>query len=395
MDGMDWIKQAGRANGAPTPAPKPANDRGDKLDETVWPAVDDLVYDDGVKARVDPLYDHVKSVVTPMEWPSHAPVIDAILRLKEQRNAVILAHNYMTPEIFNCVGDITGDSLRLAQVAAEAEADIIVQAGVHFMAETAKILSPEKTVLIPDLRAGCSLAASITGRDVRGIREAYPDYPIVTYVNTSAEVKAQSDICCTSSNAVQVCEAVAKEWGADTVILIPDEYLAKNVAAQTALNVLTWKGSCEVHEQFTPEDIDALREAHPDAVILTHPECPPEVMNKADFAGSTGAMSSYVEKHQPAKAILITECSMSDNVAVANPGVQFVKPCNLCPHMKRITLAGIYEALRDIKHKVEVDPKVAERARASVQAMLDLPKLDTPPHFDTSREAVATPYVSV
>ncbi|MEO1040029.1 MAG: quinolinate synthase NadA [Pseudomonadota bacterium] len=391
MDGMDWIKQRNRAaNDAQ--ALSPANDGAH---DTAWPAVEDLVYDHGVKARVDHLYDAVKSVVTPMEWPAHAPVIDAILQLKEERNAVILAHNYMTPEIFNCVGDITGDSLKLAQVAAEAEADVIVQAGVHFMAETAKILSPGKTVLIPDLRAGCSLAASITGRDVRRIREAYPHLPIVTYVNTTAEVKAECDICCTSSNAVQVCEAIAQDWGVDTVILIPDEYLAKNVAAQTELKILTWKGSCEVHEQFTPEDIDALREAHPDAVILTHPECPPEVMNKADFAGSTGAMSSYVEKNQPAKAILITECSMSDNVSVANPGVQFVKPCNLCPHMKRITLAGIYEALRDMKHQVEVDPDVAERARASVQAMLDLPKLETPPHFDTDREAIAVPYVSV
>ena len=363
--------------------------------ETAWPEARDLAYDDGVKARVDHLYARVKDVITPMEWPKFAPIIDGILRLKEERGATILAHNYMTPEIFNCVGDITGDSLKLAQVAAEAKEDIIVQAGVHFMAETAKILSPHKTVLIPDMEAGCSLAASITGDDVQRIKAAYPDLPIVTYVNTSAEVKAYSDICCTSSNAVQVVEAVAAEWGVDTVIMIPDEYLAKNVAAQTSIKILTWKGSCEVHEQFTAQDIDDLRAAHPDAIILTHPECPPEVMAKADFAGSTGAMAGYVKDHAPKKAILITECSMSDNVAVENPGVQFVKPCNLCPHMKRITLTGIYDALRLMQHEVIVDPVIAEKARASLQAMLDLPKAKTPPHFATGRDAVAVPYVVV
>ncbi len=360
-----------------------------------WPDADQLVYDDAVKAETDPLYERVKDVITPMEWPAVAPVIHAINRLKKARGAVILAHNYMTPEIFNCVGDITGDSLKLAQVAAETDAPLIVQAGVHFMAETAKILSPEKTVLIPDMRAGCSLAASITGADVRRIKQAYPDFPVVTYVNTSAEVKAESDICCTSSNAVQVVEAAAKQAGVDTVILIPDEYLAKNVAAQTDVKILTWKGACEVHEQFTPEDIDDLRAAHPDAVILTHPECPPEVMAKADFAGSTGAMAAYVKDHSPARAILITECSMSDNVAVENPGVQFLKPCNLCPHMKRITLTGIYDALRFVQHEVKVDPVTAARARASVQAMLDLPRSGKPPAFDTGRDPVNVPYVSV
>ncbi|MCP2669784.1 quinolinate synthase NadA [Maricaulaceae bacterium EIL42A08] len=364
-------------------------------DKNQCPEADALVYDDGVKARVDHLYERVKDVVTPMEWPKFAPLVDAILRLKQERGATILAHNYMTPEIFNCVGDITGDSLKLAQVAAEADEDIILQAGVHFMAETAKILSPNKTVLIPDMDAGCSLASSITGEDVQRIKAAYPDLPIVTYVNTSADVKAWSDICCTSSNAVQVVESVARQWGVDTVIMIPDEYLAKNVAAQTDIKILTWKGSCEVHEMFTPQDIDDLRAAHPDAVILTHPECPPEVMARADFAGSTGAMAGYVKDKSPAKAILITECSMSDNVAVENPDVDFVKPCNLCPHMKRITLTGIYEALRDLKHEVEVDPVIAQKARASLQAMLDLPKATTPPSFETGKDAVAVPYVAV
>ncbi|WP_375549655.1 quinolinate synthase NadA [Oceanicaulis alexandrii] len=377
MDGMSWTET------------------GTDASERIWPEASALVYDDAVKARTDHLYARVKDVVTPMEWPAFAPLIDAINQLKVLRGATILAHNYMTPEIFNCVGDITGDSLKLAQVAAEAEEDVILQAGVHFMAETAKILSPNKTVLIPDMEAGCSLASSITGADVQAIKSAYPDYPIVTYVNTSAEVKAYSDICCTSSNAVQVVEAVAKQWNTDTVIMIPDQYLAKNVAAQTGIKILTWQGECEVHEQFTPEDIQDLRDAHPDAVIITHPECPPEVMAAADFAGSTGAMANYVKEKSPNKAILITECSMSDNVSVENPGVQFIKPCNLCPHMKRISLTNIYEALRDMKHEVEVDPLIAEKAKASLQAMLDLPKADNPPSFDTGKAAVAVPYVTI
>ena len=359
-----------------------------------WPAPGQLVYDDAVRQRTDGLYEHVRDVVPEAEWPLHAPLIDAINRLKAERNAVVLAHNYMTPEIFHCVGDATGDSLKLARLAAEADADVIVQAGVHFMAETAKILSPEKTVLIPDLRAGCSLAASITGEDVRRIRAAYPDYPIVTYVNTSAEVKAESDICCTSSNAVPVVEAVAKQWGTDTVIMIPDEYLAKNVASQADVRVLTWKGACEVHERFTRDEIEQLRLEHPDAMIITHPECPPDVLRAADFAGSTGAMAAFVHEHEPKKAILITECSMSDNVAVDNPQTRFIRPCNLCPHMKRITLAGIYESLRRMQYAVDVDPDVAERARASVQAMLDLPVAGGPPAFDTARPAQTVEYVA-
>lgn len=355
----------------------------------------ELPFDEGVRARTDTLYERVSDVVPQAEWPLHAPLIDAINRLKAERGAVILAHNYMTPEIFNCVGDVTGDSLRLARVAAEAEQDIIVQAGVHFMAETAKILSPDKTVLIPDLEAGCSLASSITGEDVRRIRAAYPDYPIVTYVNTSAEVKAESDICCTSSNAVPVVEAIAAQWGSETVIMIPDEYLAKNVASQTDIRILTWRGDCEVHEKFTRAEIEQLRAEHPDAMIITHPECPPEVLRAADFAGSTGAMSAFVAEQHPKKAILITECSMSDNVAVANPGTQFIRPCNLCPHMKRITLENIYRSLRDLRFEINVSADVAERARASLQAMLDLPGNGKPPAFDTSKPERGADYVSV
>jgi quinolinate synthase len=354
-----------------------------------------LEFDAGVERRTAHLYERVRDVVPQAEWPLHAPLIDAINRLKAERDAVILAHNYMTPEIFNCVGDITGDSLRLAQVAAEAEQAVIVQAGVHFMAETAKILSPDKTVLIPDLDAGCSLAASISGEDVRRIRAAYPDVPIVTYVNTSAEVKAEADICCTSSNAVAVVEAVAERRGSDTVIMIPDEYLARNVASQTDVRILTWKGDCEVHERFTREEIEQLRAEHPDAMIITHPECPPEVLRAADFAGSTGAMSAFVAEHRPKKAILITECSMSDNVSVANPATRFIRPCNLCPHMKRITLEKIYRSLRELRFEIEVPEDVAERARESLQAMLDLPLPDRPPAFDTARAERAAEYVGV
>ena len=363
--------------------------------EWVAPPAADLVYDEQVKARTDALYERVKSVIPEAEWPLHAPLIDAINRLKQQRNAVILAHNYMTPEIFNCIGDITGDSLKLAQEAAVTEADVIVQAGVHFMAETAKILSPDKVVLMPDMAAGCSLAESITGEDVRRIRQAYPDYPIVTYVNTSAEVKAESDICCTSSNAVPVAEAIAREWGVDTVIFIPDQFLARNVASQTDLKVLTWKGECEVHDKFTRDDIDQLRLEHPQALIISHPECPPEVVQASDFAGSTGAMIAHVQQQQPPEAILITECSMSDNVAVANPATRFIRPCNLCPHMKRITLTNIYDALREMKHQVLVDPEVATRARASLQAMLDLPMPEKPPAFDPTRAERPAPFVQV
>jgi quinolinate synthase len=367
------------------------------LDATgrAWPPAADLVADAGVLERTGALYERVRDVIPEAEWPLHAALVDAINRLKRERNAIILAHNYMTPEIFHCVGDITGDSLKLAQVAAEAEEEVIVQAGVHFMAETAKILSPEKTVLIPDLEAGCSLAESITGEDVRAIRRAYPDYPIVTYVNTSAEVKAECDICCTSSNAVAVVEAIARQRGVDTVILVPDRFLAQNVASQTDIRILTWQGECEVHEKFTRDEIMQLRAEHPDAMIITHPECPPDVLRASDFAGSTGAMAAFVAEHRPAKAILITECSMSDNVAALNPATQFIRPCNLCPHMKRITLKGIYDALREMKHEVMVDEETARRARQSLRAMLDLPSTGRPPAFDTSREEQPAAFVKV
>jgi len=314
------------------------------------------------------LYAKVARVITPMEWPYYAPLIKAINDLKAKRNAVILAHNYMTPEIFHCVGDFRGDSLQLAKEAARTKAQVIVQAGVHFMAETSKLLNPEKTVLIPDPEAGCSLAASITGADVRALREAYPGVPVVTYVNTSAEVKAESDICCTSANAVKVVESL----GSKRVLLIPDEFLAKYVQSKTKVEIITWKGHCEVHERFTGEELEAFRAADPGVRIIAHPECPPDVLRAADFTGSTSGMIDWVKSNRPRKVILVTECSMSSNVAAETPEVEFVRPCNLCPHMKRITLEKILDSLLYMRHEVTVDPIVAERARRAVERMVNL-----------------------
>ncbi|MCH4561219.1 MULTISPECIES: quinolinate synthase NadA [Mesorhizobium] len=312
------------------------------------------------------LYDRVRSVVPPVEWPAFAGDIEAILELKRRRNAVILAHNYQTPEIFHCVADIVGDSLALARKAMAVDADVIVLAGVHFMAETAKLLNPQKTVLIPDLQAGCSLADSITAEDIRLLRQRYPGVPVVTYVNTSAEVKAESDICCTSGNA----KAVVESLGVPRVIMLPDEYLAQNIAAQTEVEIIAWKGHCEVHERFTPADIRQLREGHPGVTVLAHPECPPEVVAEADFSGSTAAMSDYVGRQKPPRVVLMTECSMSDNVAVEHPEVEFIRPCNLCPHMKRITLTNIRAALEHNRHVVTIAPEIAGRARLAVERML-------------------------
>jgi quinolinate synthase len=317
-------------------------------------------------ARTAPLYERVRGVIPSFEWPAFAGDVDAILDLKRRRNAVILAHNYQTPEIFHCVADIVGDSLALARKAMSVGADVIVLAGVHFMAETAKLLNPEKTVLIPDLSAGCSLADSITPEDVRLMRQRYPGVPIVTYVNTSAAVKAESDICCTSGNA----RAVVESLGVERVIMLPDEFLARNIAAETDVKIIAWKGHCEVHERFTAEEVRQLREDHPDIVVLAHPECPPDVVAEADFSGSTAALSNYVETKKPPRVVLLTECSMSDNVALRHPDIEFIRPCNLCPHMKRITLGNIRQALEENRHVVTIDPVLAARARRAVERML-------------------------
>jgi quinolinate synthase len=312
------------------------------------------------------LYDRVSRVIPPVEWATMAEDAAAILELKKQRRAVILAHNYQTPEIFHGVADIVGDSLALAREAAAADADVILLAGVHFMAETAKLMNPGKTVLIPDALAGCSLAESITAADVALLRQKYPGRPVVAYVNTSAEVKAASDICCTSGNAKKVVESL----GVPEVIMLPDEFLALNVAKETDVKIIAWKGHCEVHERFTPEEIITLRAQHPGVVILAHPECPPEVVDVADFSGSTAVMADFVRDKKPARVALITECSMSDNIAQGAPETEFIRPCNLCPHMKRITLKNIRQALETMQTEVTIPAALFEPARRSVERML-------------------------
>ena len=340
-----------------------------------------------VEAATAPIWNKLKSRVTPLEWRLHAPLIAEINRLKREKNAVILAHNYMTPEIFHGVGDYVGDSLGLAREAARSDAAVIVQAGVHFMAETSKVLCPDKRVLIPDLEAGCSLASSITAEDVRLLKARFPGAPVVTYVNTTAAVKAETDVCCTSANAVEVVEWAAAQWGSDRVILIPDEYLARNVARQTDVKIIAWQGRCEVHERFTPEDIAEIRRSYPGAEILAHPECPPEVVAAADFAGSTAAMTAYVSTRRPAQVVLITECSMADNVACEAPQTLFIRPCNLCPHMKKITLEGVLRALETDEHEVVVEADVADRARLAVQRMIDMPPPLRPARYDLVKAA--------
>lgn len=329
----------------------------------------ELVLERPNSRTTDALYDKVSRFIPRPEWAVMEDDVQAILDLKREKNAVILAHNYQTPEIFHTVSDIVGDSLALAREAVTTDADVIVMAGVHFMAETAKLLNPEKTVLIPDMRAGCSLADSITAEDIALLRQKYPGVPVVTYVNTSAEVKAASDICCTSGNA----HAVIRSLGVPRVLMLPDEYLAQNVQRDIPeVEILTWAGHCEVHEQFTPQDIRDMREAYPGVTILAHPECPPEVVAEADYAGSTANMSDFVSEKKPARVALITECSMSDNVAAANPETEFVKPCNLCPHMKRITLKNIRSALQNMEHEVTVPQHLMAPARRAVERMLEV-----------------------
>jgi quinolinate synthase len=331
--------------------------------------MDTLPFTPEIAARMRPLYDRVARVIPAAEWPLHAPFIDAINELKRERHAVILAHNYQVPEIFHGIADIVGDSLQLAREAQRAEADVILVCGVHFMGETAKVLNPQRRVVVPDLQAGCSLAESITPADVRALRVQYPGVPIVTYVNTSAAVKAESDICCTSSNAVRIVESL----GVPRVIMIPDAFLAAYVASNTAVEIISWEGHCEVHERFRGLDVERLREDDAGVIVLAHPECPPDVIAAADFAGSTAAMIDFVRDHPSDRVVLLTECSMSDNVAAEFPNVEFVRPCNLCPHMKRNTLPKVLRALQTLEPQITIDPNVSERARAAVQRMIDVP----------------------
>jgi quinolinate synthase len=327
-----------------------------------------LEWTDEVERATAHLYARVQHVISPVEWPLMAPHVKAINELKRERDAVILAHNYQTPEIFHCVADVVGDSLALAIEASKVKASTIVQCGVHFMAETSKIINPEKTVLIPDSRAGCSLASSITGDDVRLLRRRFPGVPVVAYVNTSAEVKAEVDICCTSSNAVQVVESL----GVPSVIFVPDQYLARYVASKTRVKIIAWKGACEVHERFTGDELRAYREADPSVQIIAHPECPPDVLTEADFTGSTAHMIDWVRSKRPRRLVMITECSMADNLRAELPEVEMVQPCNLCPHMKRITLPKILESLIYLREEVTVDLAIAEKARRSVERMINL-----------------------
>ncbi len=329
-------------------------------------AISDLPFTPEVARATESIYAKVRHVIPALEWPVHAPYVQAINDLKRVRRAIILAHNYQTPEIFHGVADLTGDSLALAQAAARTDADVIVLCGVHFMAETAKVLNPEKTVLIPDPAAGCSLAESITADDVRLLRQRYPGVPVVTYVNTSAAVKAESDVCCTSANAVEVVESL----GTDRVIFLPDEFLGRWVASQTKVEVVLWQGHCMVHDRFRAEDLRDYRKHYPGIQILAHPECPPDVLAEADFVGSTAGMIGHVGRARPRRVVMVTECSMSDNVAVEFPEVEFVRPCALCPHMKRITLPKILDALTTMQHRVEVAPDVTARARLAVERML-------------------------
>jgi len=321
-----------------------------------------------VEKATAPIYKKISKVLPEVEWPTFAPYIYRINQLKKEKNAVILAHNYQTPEIYHGVSDFSADSLALAVEAAKTKADIIVMCGVHFMAETAKLMSPEKKVLLPDMKAGCSLSSSITGEDVRNLKKKYPGVPVVSYVNTSADVKAETDVCCTSANAVKI----VKSLGVNKVIFLPDVYLAKYVASQTDVEIISWKGTCEVHEQFNEEEINQIRTSNPGIKIIAHPECPPDVINVSDFAGSTSGMIKYVKDNQPKKVMMVTECSMSDNVQVDNPNVEFIRPCNLCPHMKKITLPKVLECLENETNEIILDQDTIEKARKSVERMAEI-----------------------
>ena len=321
-----------------------------------------------IKKATDPIYQKVSKTIPEIEWAIHAPYIYKINKLKKEKNAVILAHNYQTPEIYHGISDFSADSLALAVEAAKTKADIIVMCGVHFMAETAKLMSPEKKVLLPDMDAGCSLSSSITGEDVRNLKKKYPGVPVVSYVNTSAEVKAETDICCTSANALKIVQSL----GVKKVIFLPDDFLAKYVASQTDVEIISWKGTCEVHEQFNDEEINEIRKNNPGIKIIAHPECPPDVIRASDFAGSTSGMIKYVKDNQPEKVMMVTECSMSDNVQIDNPNVKFIRPCNLCPQMKKITLPKILDCLENETNELIMDKKTIEKARKSVERMAEI-----------------------
>ena len=321
-----------------------------------------------IKKATDPIYNKISKAIPDIEWNFHAPYIYEINKLKKKKNAVILAHNYQTPEIYHGISDFSADSLALAVEASKTKADIIIMCGVHFMAETAKLMNPKKKVLLPDMKAGCSLSSSITGDDVRLLKKKNPGVPVVSYVNTSADVKAETDVCCTSANAVKIVNSL----GVEKVIFLPDDYLAKYVASQTNVEIISWKGTCEVHEKFTDTEINEIRKNNPDIKVIAHPECPPDVINASDFAGSTSGMIKYVKDNQPKKVMMVTECSMSDNIQIDNPNVEFIRPCNLCPHMKRITLPKILDCLKNETNEILMSDEIIEKARKSVERMTEI-----------------------
>ena len=327
-----------------------------------------MEYTSEIRKATHPIYKKVSTAMPEIEWSIHAPYIYKINELKKKKNAVILAHNYQTPEIYHGISDFSADSLALAIEASKTKADLIIMCGVHFMAETAKLMNPNKKVLLPDMRAGCSLSSSITGEDVRNLKKKYPNVPVVSYVNTSADVKAETDVCCTSANAVKIVNSL----GANKVIFLPDDYLAKYVASQTNVEIISWKGTCEVHEKFTDTEINEIRKNNPDIKVIAHPECPPDVINASDFAGSTSGMIKYVKDNQPKKVMMVTECSMSDNIQIDNPNVEFVRPCNLCPHMKRITLPKILDCLKKETNEIVMSEEIIKRARKSVERMAEV-----------------------
>ena len=321
-----------------------------------------------IRKATEPIYQKISKAIPDIEWSIHAPYIYEINKLKKEKNAIILAHNYQTPEIYHGISDFSADSLALAVKAAETKADIIVMCGVHFMAETAKLMNPKKKVLLPDMRAGCSLSSSITGDDVRKLKKKNPGVPVVSYVNTSAEVKAETDVCCTSANAVKIVNSL----GVNKVIFLPDDYLAKYVASQTDVEIISWKGTCEVHEKFNDVEINEIRKNNPDIKIIAHPECPPDVIKASDFAGSTSGMIKYVKDNQPKKVMMVTECSMSDNIQIDNPNVEFIRPCNLCPHMKRITLPKILDCLKKESNEILMSEETIKKAKKSVERMAEV-----------------------
>ena len=326
----------------------------------------ELKFNSEIKNQTSELYNKIHLSIPQIEWPTIAPYIYEINKLKKEKGVTILAHNYQAPEIFYGVADIVGDSLGLAIDGSKVKTDKILMCGVHFMAETAKIMSPEKKILLPDLSAGCSLAESITASDVRKLKKENPGVPVVTYVNTSAAVKAETDICCTSANAVKIVESLKVK----KVIFLPDEYLAKYVASKTKVEIISWKGKCEVHERFTDHEIFELRKKYPDLKVVSHPECPPEVINASDYTGSTGSMINYVKNTEAKDIFLVTECSMSDNVQIENPNINFIKPCNLCPHMKKITLKSILKSLKEENYLIEIDDETISRAKGAIEKMI-------------------------